>query len=249
MPKQETIQTSFVGGEFGPSVVGRTDVAQFKNAAAIVENWLIRPFGSLLSTPGLEYINQCVTGGSTTISGIRLIPFQFSVTDSYIIEMGVGYFRFYTNGAIVVSSGTPYQIPHSYASGAYYVNSILNQDNDVIYLFHGNYPPATLIRSGATNWAISNFAFTGGPFQPLNITPTTISTSDTVSGATITISASSNIFVPSGGTNVAFIVGTFWSLGGLTTSATTGLDIQGYFKITAVTNPSTATGVIEQALT
>lgn len=31
----------------------------------------------------------------------RLIDFVFSRTDSYIIEMGVGYFRFYTNGGVV----------------------------------------------------------------------------------------------------------------------------------------------------
>jgi hypothetical protein len=94
VPKIDTIQTAFVGGEFGPSLKGRTDLIQYGQAAAIMQNFLVRPFGSMLSTPGLEFINQCVTGGSTTITGVRLIPFIFSVTDCYMIEMGVGVFPF-----------------------------------------------------------------------------------------------------------------------------------------------------------
>ena len=246
--KTETIQTSFVGGEFGPPVVGRTDVAQYKNAAAIVENWLIRPFGSIVSTPGLEYINQCVTGGATTIAGVRLIPFQFSVTDSYIIEMGGGYFQFYTNGAVVVSTGTtPYQVNHSYVAAS--ISSIqFCQNHDVLYLAQGKYKPQTLTRSGATNWALANFPFTGGPYMPLNITATTLTSSNAVAGTSSTISSTSNVFVPSGATTTGHI-GSYWAIGGLTTSATTGLDVQGYVQITAVTNPSTATATVQQTLT
>ena len=165
--KQDTIQCSFVGGEFGPSLFGRTDITQYAIAGAIVQNMIVRPFGSLISTPGTEFVNQCVTTGSLVA---RLIPFVFSVTDSYMIEMGVGYFRFYTNGQIVVSTGTtPYQVANSYAAAD--IPSIQYcQDNDVIYLFHGNYPPQTLTRYGATNWVLAAFPFTGGPFQASNIT-------------------------------------------------------------------------------
>ncbi len=113
--KVDTIKTSFVGGEFAPALFGRTDIAQYANACEEVENFLIRPYGPLISTPGTEYITECKTGGSTDI--VRLIDFTFSRTDSYIIEMGVGYFRFYTNGAIVVSNGTtPYEVAHSYTA-------------------------------------------------------------------------------------------------------------------------------------
>ena len=243
MSKIDTIQTSFVGGEFGPSLLGRTDISQYANACAIVENFLIRPFGSMISTPGTEFINQCVTGGSTTIQGIRLFPFKFSVIDSYIIEMGVGYFRFYTDGAVVVSTGTtPYQIAHTYAAAD--ISSIQYcQDNDVIYLFHGSYPPMTLTRMGATNWVLAAFPFTGGPYMASNLTSTTIASSSLTAGNSTTLSANGNIFVPSNGSTVGHI-GSFWSIGALITSATTGLNVQGYVQITAVTNPSTATGTV-----
>ena len=89
--KIDTIQTSFAAGELGPALFGRTDIAQYANACALVENFLIRPYGPVISTPGTEFINACKTGGSTSI--VRLIEFIFSRTDSYIIEVGVGYFR------------------------------------------------------------------------------------------------------------------------------------------------------------
>lgn len=56
--KVDTLQTSFVGGEFAPALLGRTDIAQYENACATLENMLIRPNGSTLSCPGTEYIND-----------------------------------------------------------------------------------------------------------------------------------------------------------------------------------------------
>jgi hypothetical protein len=56
--KTETIQTSFVGGEFAPALLGRTDIAQYANACTTVENFLIRPNGAAKSTPGTEYISD-----------------------------------------------------------------------------------------------------------------------------------------------------------------------------------------------
>jgi len=56
--KVETLQTSFVGGEFSSDLLGRSDIAQYSNACETLENILIRPFGSAISCPGTEYIND-----------------------------------------------------------------------------------------------------------------------------------------------------------------------------------------------
>ncbi len=100
--KIDTIQTSLSGGELAPSLLGRTDIQQYANACSIAENFLVRPYGPVISTPGTEFINETkvVTGGAITI---KLIEFVFSRTDSYIIEMGENYFRFYTDGAVVTA--------------------------------------------------------------------------------------------------------------------------------------------------
>ncbi|RTK93044.1 hypothetical protein EKI60_06420 [Candidatus Saccharibacteria bacterium] len=244
MAKIDTIQTSFVGGELAPALFGRTDVAQYANACAIVENFLIRPFGSLISTPGTEFINECKTGGSTSIS--RLIPFIFSRTDSYVIEMGVGYFRFYNNGAIVVSPGTtPYEIAHTYTASEIPEVQYC-QLNDVIFLTHANHKPAKLTRLGATSWTLADFDFIGGPFMPDNTSATTLQVSSVTSGATINVTVSptnASIFIPSSGSTAGH-VGAYFKIGSTTTNATTGLAVQGYVKITNVVNSYTATATV-----
>ena len=203
--KVDTIQTSFTGGEFGPSLLGRTDIAQYANACQIVQNWLVRPFGSIISSPGTQFINACKTGGVTTLAGVRVIPFVFSQTDSYVIEMGVGYFRFYNNGAIVVSTGTtPYEVSHNYAAAD--ISSIQYcQFNDVIYLTHANYPPSTLTRFGATNWVFSSLSFVGGPFMPANTTNITLLSSQTASASTTSIT----VAVPTWASGTSYSVGQY----------------------------------------
>lgn len=253
--KIDTIQTSFTGGEFGPALFGRTDIAQYANACALVENFIIRPYGPIISTPGTEFINACKTGGSTSI--VRLIEFIFSRTDSYVIEVGVGYFRFFTNGAVVVSTGsTPYEVTHTYTAAQ--IPDIQNaQLNDVIFQAHGDKSPKKLTRRSANAWSWADFEFIGGPFAPDNVIYTggtttvlssaTISMSVTGVGSSGTLSASANVFIPSSSTNGH--VNTLWKIGSTVTDSTTGLDVQGYVKITAVTNPSTATATVVKTLT
>lgn len=243
--KIDTIQTSFVGGEFAPALFGRTDIAQYANACAIVENFTIRPYGSLISTPGTEYIQECVTGGSTGI--VRLIPFTFSRTDSYVIEMGIGYFRFYTNGAIVVSPGTtPYSVAHTYTADELF-NVQYCQLNDIIYLAHPDHRTQKLVRYSSTSWALEDFAFIGGPFLDDNTTAATLTPSATAGTINITVSpTNSNLFVVSG-TTIGH-TNSYWKIGLNPTSSTTGLEVTGYVKITRVVNSYTATATVISTL-
>lgn len=98
--KVDTIQTSFTGGEFSPSLYGRTDIAQYANACQLVENMIPRSYGPVISMPGTRYVATVSDSSLRT----RLIKFVFNKTDSYAIEMGDLYMRFYTNRGQVVSS-------------------------------------------------------------------------------------------------------------------------------------------------
>lgn len=101
--KVDIIQTSFTGGEFGPSLYGRTDIAQYSNACQIVENMLPRSYGPVISMPGTRYV---ATVSDSTLR-TRIIPFVFNRTDAYIIEMGDLYMRFFTDrGQVATKSGT-----------------------------------------------------------------------------------------------------------------------------------------------
>ena len=103
--KIDTIKTSFTSGELGPSLLGRVQIAQYPNACETIRNMLCRPYGPLVSTPGTEYISDVKGSGAGTASTtrVRVIDFVFSRTDAFIIELGVSYFRFYTDGAQIES--------------------------------------------------------------------------------------------------------------------------------------------------
>ncbi len=250
MPKVDTIQTSFAGGEFGPSLRGRTDVAQYQNACEIVENFLIRPYGSAISTPGTRYVNETKLSALGTDSTVRIIQFIFNRTDAYVIEMGVGYFRFYTNGSVVVSSGTtPYEIAHTYAEDELF-DVQFTQLNDVIWLTHPNHKPKKLTRISANSWTLADFEFLGGPFLDDNTGAITITPSDTNGNITITLSATSSTiyFVTSDGTTRGH-VGTYWKIGGVRTTGTSTIERQGYVQITAVSSSTVALATVKQPLT
>lgn len=251
MPKVDFIQTSFAAGEFGPDLYGRTDIAQYANACKIVENFLVRSYGPAISMPGTSYIGTV----STSTVKTRLIKFVFNRTDAYVIEMGPLYFRFYTNGGIVVTTGTtPYQLAHSYAESD--IEAVqFTQLNDVIWMTHKNYPTKKLIRKAAASWMFIDYSYTGGPF--LDDFTVTTGTDGITTSATIKITASatagtvnitvsptnSNLFTVSGST--LGHQGALWMIGGLAqTVASTGLQEYGYVRLTNIVNSYTATATV-----
>ena len=239
MAKVDVIKTSFTGGQFGASLLGRTDIAQYENACAIVENMLIRPYGSTISTPGTRLVNECKYSALGTDSQVRLIPFIFNQSDAYNIEMGDKYFWFYTDRGVVVTTGTtPFELAHIYtAAEAKAVQ--YTQLNDLIWMAHVDHRPQLLTRLAANQWTIANYTFLGGPFLDDNVSDISIQASAVSgTGVTITLSATSSTisFVASGSTMGHR--GTYWKIAGIVTTATTAL--QGYVKITSVSSPTVA---------
>lgn len=101
--KVDVIQTSFASGEIAPALYGRTDLAQYANAVQLAQNFIPRPYGSIISAPGSKYV---ATVSDSTLK-TRVIPFVFNKTDAYIIETGDVYMRFFTDRAqVVLPTGT-----------------------------------------------------------------------------------------------------------------------------------------------
>lgn len=247
MAKVDVIKTSFTGGQFGVSLVGRTDIAQYDNACAEVTNMLVRPYGPVISTPGTRYVNECKHSALGTQSAVRLLEFVFNQTDAYVIEMGNSYLRFYTDRGVVVTSGTtPYEISTVYTESQ--IRAVqYAQLEDLVWLAHKDHRPQLLTRYAANQWTIADYEFLGGPFLDDNASDITI-TASAVSGTnvTITLSATSSTlsFVSSGATMGH--VNTYWKIGDVVTTATTGL--QGYVKITAVSSATIAFATVMETL-
>jgi len=118
MSKLNHIQTNFSAGELSPELMGRTDIAKYFNGAEILENMLLKSYGGTYRRPGTYYVSTVKDSSKVT----RLIPFQFSTTQAYIIEVGDLYMRFYKDeGQIIhtLSTASAWLTSVTYSVGAF----------------------------------------------------------------------------------------------------------------------------------
>lgn len=168
MPATRIYNRSFGGGEMSPEMFGRIDDTKFQTGAATMRNFIALPQGPAENRPGLQFVREVKDSSKRT----RLIPFTFSVTQTVVIEVGAGYFRFHTNGSTILSGGVPYEVANPYTESELFDIHYV-QSADVMTLVHPNHAPRELRRLGATNWVLSviNFASVVNPPASVLVTP------------------------------------------------------------------------------
>lgn len=92
------IQSSLSAGEVSPSIFARVDLNQYKLGLATCRNWFVDYRSGVSTRPGTQFVARCKV--SNTL--VRLIPFQFSDTSTFMIEVGPQYFRFLQNGGQIL---------------------------------------------------------------------------------------------------------------------------------------------------
>lgn len=187
MPKFNPIQTNFTAGELSPRIKGRVDIARYSNGVGYLENFILMPQGGVYRRSGTRFVNEVKDSTRKT----RLIPFEFSSTQAYILEFGNLYIRFYKDGGRIEVGGNPVELVTPWTESDL---AELNwtQSADVLYVCHPNYQPRKISRTSHTAWTIENLLTIDGPYLSENDTSTTI----TASGSTgnITLTASSALF-------------------------------------------------------
>ncbi|MEO3429739.1 hypothetical protein AAFN88_12815 [Pelagibius sp. CAU 1746] len=99
MPRANPLQAAFNAGEIGPRLAARVDFPKYRNAGARVENMTPLPQGGLTRRPGTRF----VAAAADQEKRPRLVPFEFSTDQAYVLEAGDGKFRFFRDkGQIVV---------------------------------------------------------------------------------------------------------------------------------------------------
>ncbi|MFN7340303.1 MAG: hypothetical protein ACK5VI_04380, partial [Opitutia bacterium] len=96
---QRTLRKSFNGGEVTPELHGLVDDAKFQSALALCRNFIVLPHGPVANRAGTALVREVRDSTRRT----RLIPFTFSTTQTMVIELGAGYFRFHTQGGTVLN--------------------------------------------------------------------------------------------------------------------------------------------------
>lgn len=93
-------QTNFTGGEWSELLEGRVELSKYQNACRRLRNFLLYPHGPATYRPGFRYISALRDMSKVG----RLIPFEFSSTQAYILLFEQGYIRVYKDQAAVTQT-------------------------------------------------------------------------------------------------------------------------------------------------
>ena len=158
------LQPSFTGGEISPSLQARTDANAYHTWLKSAQNMLVHPQGGISNRPGTAYQGTA----KYTDKNCRLFAFPISTQESYIVEAGEYYLRFYTPGGPVLNnSQTVLELSSPYT--AQEVEQLHTaQYNNCLYIAHPAHPLRCLTRTALGTFTWEEVPLIGGPFQPAN---------------------------------------------------------------------------------
>lgn len=191
MPRAAPIGEAFNAGELSPRMAGRVSSPTYGAGCHKLEAFIPDIAGPAVKCAGTNYTAAVKDSADRT----WLVRFERGADSAYMLEFGDGYIRFFKNRApLETSPGVPYEVATPYsaadlvnADGAFAIDYV--QSGDVIYLAHRSHAPRKLSRYADTNWTLTTYDPTGGPWQDTNTTATTIYASANTGAVTLTASA------------------------------------------------------------
>jgi hypothetical protein len=160
MARSAPILSSFNAGELSPRLAGRVDVGKIANGCKVLENFIPLIQGPAVRRAGTRFVAETKTSSQKS----WLVKFEYNVSQSYAIEFGHYYLRFYTNRGQLLYLGSPYEIASPYSSsdltatdGTFNLRFV--ESNDVVYLCHPSYAPRKLSRLAPTSWTLTTVCF------------------------------------------------------------------------------------------
>jgi hypothetical protein len=166
MPRFVEFQTNFSTGELDPLLRARVDLQSYNNALAKATNVLIQPQGGLRRRPGTKHILELPNSSTPSAgNGVRLVPFQFSVDDSYML-------CFTHNRMYVIKNGAA--VSNINASGNNYLTTTIGssivddmcwtQSADTLIVVHPDLQPIKIVRGASdSSWTANTITFDSIP--------------------------------------------------------------------------------------
>jgi hypothetical protein len=198
MARFVSIQTNFTTGELDPLARARVDLKAYENALEKAKNVICQPQGGVTRRPGTKFINEL---GGTPADGVRLISFEFSTNDSYMLAFTTNRMYVYKNKALITNinaSGNPYLDTTGFGlTGTHMDHLVWTQSADTLIIVHEDQRPIKIVRGASdSSWTISNITFDSVPQYAFTIAtsnPAATLTPSDVSGK-ITLTASTGVF-------------------------------------------------------
>ncbi len=197
MTRAVTLQSNFTTGEIDPLLRSRIDINQYYNALEQARNVLIQPQGGATRRPGLQFISE-IPSAANPQNGCRLVPFEFSTTQSYMLLFVHNRMYIYKDKVLqtnINSSGNDYLV--TTITSTMIKTMDFAQSADTLIVVQEDMAPKNITRGGShTAWTISDVSFEFIPKYAFSLStsnPSATLTPSAVDG-NITLSASSGVF-------------------------------------------------------
>lgn len=169
------LQTNFSTGELDPLMRARVDLEQYNNALAKATNVLIQPQGGLRRRPGTKHVLELPNSSTpSAANGVRLVPFQFSVADSYMLCFTHQRMYVIKNGAVVtaINGGANNYLTTSITSDM--VDDMCwTQSADTLIVVHPDLQPVKIVRgANDATWTATTITFDSIPKYAFTLTIT-----------------------------------------------------------------------------
>lgn len=135
-------QTSFNAGELSPFLEGRVDLSKYGNGCHRMRNFVPLPQGPARRRSGTRFVSEAKVSAQRS----WLTKFVFSEEESYVLEFGNNYIRFYTNNGQLLLNSTP----AAWSAATSYVQGDLVSSGGVNY--YAKAPSINQAPPNATYW-------------------------------------------------------------------------------------------------
>lgn len=196
MSRVIAIQNSFTSGELDPKLLSRTDIKQYESGLTTALNVVVLPQGGVKRRPGLKYITEL--GGSPE-NGIRLVPFEFSTSDAYLLAFTHNRMAVIKNGVLqtnIAGSGNNYLT--TTITSAMLTKMCWTQSADTLITVQEDMVPKKITRTSDTAWTIADVTFDFNPQYAPSFTIVDTSSAGTLTpsavSGNITLTAQHSIF-------------------------------------------------------
>jgi len=202
MSRFVSIQTNFSTGELDPLLRARVDLTAYANALEKATNVVCQPQGGIRRRPGSRYITALPNSGAeSAANGVRLVEFEFSTSDSYMLCFTHNRMYIFKNGSLITNingSGNPYLNTSAVGLvGSKLTNLVWTQSADTLIVVHPDIAPVEIVRGATdTDWTAGAVAFDSTPKYAFAISVTNPAGTLTPSGVAgkVTLTASSSVF-------------------------------------------------------
>lgn len=176
MARFVTMQTNFTSGELDPLLRARVDLGTtYNNALQKATNVVCQPQGGITRRSGTKYLLSLPnTGADSAGNGSRLVNFEFSTDDHYMLCFTHNRMYIFKAGTLVTNingSGNDYLTTTIASSYLHEIN--WTQSADTLIMVHEDMPPVKIVRgANDASWTFSNLTFASVPKYAFTITTT-----------------------------------------------------------------------------